>query len=365
MSQLVSGSGVFHTVDLLALPLNSVDRRILVKAFPPYGVVVEILRNVGKDGALSGGGESVGVGLLVGAGSDAEEAVFGVDRPESAVRTDSQPADVVADTPDLVALLLVDLRRNHHSEVGLAAGRGESGANVLDFAFGILQTEDQHMLSHPAFLPALVGGNAEREALLAEEDVSAVSGVDGNDGIVLRELADVSLFLVNVALGVQTLDPVGVLVAESVQNSLAATGHNGHIQNNIDGIGDFQTNLGELRTNRAHGIGDDVHGSAGIGASGDVIEHLVCVGGSHPVVGGTCFLFGVGADECASLNTGDVVGLGAVQIAAGELFLVELDHFAGLACFLAESLELFLGAVDPNDLIGFEKLGHFVEPCEH
>ena len=83
------------------------------------------------------------------------------------------------------------------------------------------------------------------------------------------------------------------------------------------------------------------------------------------MVGGTGFFFGIGADEGACFHARHVVGLGAVEIAAGELFLVELDHFAGLAGFLAQTLKLLLRTVNPDDLVGLEKLGHFVEPCEH
>ena len=33
--------------------------------------------------------------------------------------------------------------------------------------------QDQHMLRHPAFLPSEVGRNAQGEALLAQQDISA------------------------------------------------------------------------------------------------------------------------------------------------------------------------------------------------
>ena len=66
--------------------LRAVLGRILVETFPPNCVVVVIVKsNVGEDGVLTGAGKSVGVGLFVGAGSNAEEAVFGVDSPKSAV----------------------------------------------------------------------------------------------------------------------------------------------------------------------------------------------------------------------------------------------------------------------------------------
>ena len=57
------------------------------------------------------------------------------------------------------------------------------------------------MLGHPALVLALVGGDAQREALLAQQHVAAVAGVDGPDGVVLGELDDVAVLLVDVGLG--------------------------------------------------------------------------------------------------------------------------------------------------------------------
>ena len=56
------------------------------------------------------------------------------------------------------------------------------------------------MLSHPAFFSAEVGRDTESKALLAEKNVSAVTGVDRPDGVVFRELADVAVFFVEVSL---------------------------------------------------------------------------------------------------------------------------------------------------------------------
>ena len=42
------------------------------------------------------------------------------------------------------------------------------------------------MLGHPAFVSALVGSDTESKALLAEQYVSAVAGVDGPDCVVLE-----------------------------------------------------------------------------------------------------------------------------------------------------------------------------------
>ena len=50
--------------------------------------------------------------------------------------------------------------------------------------------------------------------------------------------------------------------------------------------------------------------------------------GGRPVVGGAGFLLGFRADVGALLDAGDVVGIGAVVIAARKFFLVQLDEDA-------------------------------------
>ena len=83
------------------------------------------------------------------------------------------------------------------------------------------------MLCHPFLFPAEGGGYAQCKALFAEQNVSAVAGVDGHDGVVLREVDDVSLLGVELSLGMQTLDIV-VTVADSIERLGADTGHDRH-----------------------------------------------------------------------------------------------------------------------------------------
>ena len=68
-------------------PVDSVLRRVVVETFPPNGVVVEVHGTTFvKMVSFWRGVESVRVGLFVCAGSNAEEAVFGVDCPQTTVR---------------------------------------------------------------------------------------------------------------------------------------------------------------------------------------------------------------------------------------------------------------------------------------
>ena len=110
---------------------------------------------------------------------------------------------------------------------------------------------------------------------------------------------------------------------------------------------------------------DDIHGTALVAAARDVEQHLIGLLGVHPVVGGAGVLFLAGADEGAAFHTGHVVDGGAVQVAARQLLLVELDHLAGGAGFFAQLFQLLLRAIDPHDLVGVDQLFHFVEPSQH
>ena len=76
------------------------------------------------------------VGLVGGAGSDAEESGFRIDGVELAVLVRPEPGDVVADDGGLPTGVLIGLRRDEHGEVGLAAGGGEGGGEIGLVAVG-------------------------------------------------------------------------------------------------------------------------------------------------------------------------------------------------------------------------------------
>ena len=59
------------------------------------------------------------------------------------------------------------------------------------------------------------------------------------------------------------------------------------------------------------------------------------------MVGGTGVLLALTADEGAVLDAGDIVRVGAVEIAAGELILVELDEDALLDGLLPQRLDSY------------------------
>src|ERR1019366_17799 len=123
---------------------------------------------------------------------DAKEAGFGVDRVETSVGTGLHPADVVTHRLDLPARQ----RRHHHREVGLAAGARERAGDVARLALGIGELQDEHVFGEPAVAARHGRGNAQREALLAQEGVAAVTRTEGDYFAGLGEVHDVLVFCV-------------------------------------------------------------------------------------------------------------------------------------------------------------------------
>ena len=220
------------------------------------------------------------------------------------------------------------------------------------------------MLGHPALIFRLIRGDAQREALLAEQHVAAVAGVDGPDGVVLGELDDIAVFLVHLRFGVQAADKIVGCLAKLVERLLPHTGHDIHVEHNIDRISQLDADLGERGADRAHAIRDDVHGTAlhrAVKQLAQLVVHDVWV---LPVVGRAGVLFFARTNERASFDACDIVDSRPMQQAAGQLFRVEGFHLAGGERLVAQFFKLRLASVDPNNLVRFDKRLHFLNPVE-
>ena len=356
--------GTIGAIPLVAHPVDRVLRRILVQTLPPDRVVVQIVNHVGENGVLSGGLKRVRIGLDVGTRCNTEETVLGVDRPEAPVRTDPQPCDVIADCPDLVSCFEELLGRNQHRQVGLAARGRERCTDIFDLALRILKAEDQHMLCHPALHLRLIGSNAQRKALFAEQDVAAVARVDRPDRVVLGEVDDIPVLLLEFRLGVQAADKIVGLIAQLIKSGLSHTGHDVHVQNDIGRVGQLNADFGERGTDRTHAVGDDIHGAALHTAVIQLFELFIHDLRVFPVVGRACILFVSGADIGSAFNTRDIVDRSAVQQASREFLLVELLHLPDRDRKVTQLLELLLAAVNPDHLVRFDKRFHFLNPVE-
>ena len=232
-------------------------RRLLGQAFPPHIAIVG-QRDIGEDDVFLEGGQGVVVGLFGGARGDAEEAGFRVDRVEAgdAVGIDARldPGDVVADGGDLPAV--EGLWRDQHGEVGLAAGRREGGSDVGLFTFRRFDAEDEHVFGQPTLVAGHGRGDAQREALLAEQCVAAVAGTIGPDFAGFRVVNDVldgrvarplDVGLAGFERGADGVHARHELAigAENVMDGLAHAGHGAHVDDNIRRIGNLDTDMGD------------------------------------------------------------------------------------------------------------------------
>ena len=349
------------------LPVDKIRGGFFRKFFPPHRTVFRIVSNVREDRAFLRSGKRVRVGMFVRAGGNAEETVFGVCRPQSAVFAYADPGNIVAHRLDFIARVAIFFGRNKHCEVRFAASRRERRRDI--FHFFILRTlasEDQHVLCHPAFVLAEVRGDTKREAFLAEKHVSAVCRVYGYDRIVFGEMHDISLFGIYVAFAVETFYEIAVF-AELLIAINAHSRHDFHIQHNVDRIGDFDTDLRERRSHNAHRIGNNVHRSALHLALSNLFHQRIRFFRIHPFHDGMrhSVLFLSRTDERAVFHTRHVVFRRSVQIAIGQQLVVEFDHFSRCHRFGAEGVALRFAAVDPYDLIGLSEFRAFFHELQN
>ena len=366
VSSLLAGLGG----PVVAVPVDQVRRNVTVDAFPPHVTVVG-QGDVREDGVGLAGLHGHGVGLVGGAGGDAEEAGLGVDGAQAAIRARTHPRDVVADGLDLVA----GDRGLEHGEVGLATGRREGGGDVELLAGGLAgQAQDEHVLGHPAVAAGHRRGDTQGEALLAEQGVAAVTRTEGPDLVGLREVSDVLLIIAGPARvfltglkrnadGVNGGNPHAALIDE-VHGSSTHAGHDAHVDNDVGRVGDLNTELGDGATKGTHGEGNHVHGATLHGT-----RELLVQGGLHflgvgPVVGRARILFLLTADEGTGLNTRNVGRLGASKEGVGALLLVELGEHATLDHLRGQAIPLFLGAVAELDGVRGGQRSDFSNPLD-
>ena len=223
------------------------------------------------------------------------------------------------------------------------------------------------MFSHPALVLRLIGRDTECKALLSEQDVSAVCRVDRPDRIILRELNDIAVFRIDVRLGVQTANEIVGDIAEVLESLCAHTGHDIHIQDNVDGIRHLNANLCKRRTDRTHAVRNDVHGSAlhhAVIKRRQLGIHFLRI---HPVIRRACVLLLTSADKGSVFHTSNVIRTGAMIQASRIFILIEGIKLVGVTIrqsgnLCCQLIQLFLGTVDPNDLIRLAERDHFLDP---
>ena len=142
--------------------------------------------------------------------------------------------------------------------------------------------------------------------------------------------------------------------------------HDPHVEDDVDAVGDLDADLRVIGDpSGPHDVRDDVHRAALHRA-----RRRACPAWrrrrpapSSCWSGPASSLVGVQM-KVQVLDARDVVGVGAVQVAAGELLRVERDEHPGGHGLLGEVLVLVFRAVDPHHVVG---LGHgrdLVDPLQ-
>ena len=235
----------------------------------------------------------------------------------------------------------------------------------FDSLLRVGQLEDQHVLGQPAVVAGHHRGDAQGEALLAEQGVAAVARAVGPDLAGLGEVDDVLVVRVarprHVGLAGLERGADGVhaghelaVVAEHVERLLAHAGHDPHAHGDVGGVGELHADVGDRRAERAHRERHDVHRAA-LHRAGVEVGHLGAhlVGLAPVVVRAGVVLVG-GADERAVLDAGDVAGVGVGPVAVRPLGLVERRERAAGDELGAQPVVLLGGAVAPVDVVGLQ-----------
>ena len=298
-----------------ALPVDQVARHVVGHALPPDVPVVGQCA-VCEDRVAVDRVHRVGVRLLARAGRHAEEPRLGVDRVEAAVGAELHPRDVVADRLDLPPRQ----GRDQHRQIGLATRRRERGSDVLDRALRRRELEDQHVLGQPTLVTGHHRRDPQREALLAQQRVTAVARAERPDLPRLGEMDDVLVLGVarprHIPGAVAERHPDRMharhelaVISERLQRGLPHPGHDPHRARDVRRVGQLHADVGLIRPDRAHRERHHVHRAAqhrAVEQLGQRPAHLL---GLAPVVRRAGIGLVLRADERAILDPRDVVGV--------------------------------------------------------
>ena len=130
------------------------------------------------------------------------------------------------------------------------------------------------MFSQPALVARLNGGDTQSQTFFTQQRVAAVTGTVRPDLAGFGEVGNIFLIqrsagpdaVVGFTGGQRFADGVDAgdkfAVAQHIQHFGADAGHHMHVDHNVSGIGDLNTDFSDGRTDRTHAERDDIHGSA-------------------------------------------------------------------------------------------------------
>ena len=97
---------------------------------------------------------------------------------------------------------------------------------------------------------------------LLKQDVAAVTGANRDDRVVLRKMTDEAPLRIDIEQRMHPAVPFRLwIAAEPFDRDLPHARHDAHAEHDVDGIGDFEPDLGQRRIGRPHDVGHDKHGA--------------------------------------------------------------------------------------------------------
>ena len=155
-------------------PIDEVSRGFFGHSLPPDIAVVGE-GDIGEYGVAFDGIHRHRIAFAGGAGGNPEKTGLGINGSEPAIWPGLDPGNIVAHAGDLPPLFFEMLGRDDHGKVCFAAGAREGCGDVGLFPLGILDTKDEHVLSHPSLVASHGGGDTEGETFFAEQGIPAVA----------------------------------------------------------------------------------------------------------------------------------------------------------------------------------------------
>ena len=156
-----------------------------------------------------------------------------------------------------------------------------------------------------------------------------------------------------------------IAVAELLEGDVAHARHDSHAERYVKGVGEFNPHFRKRRTWRSHEVRNHVHRTSAHCARAIAAKLLIHFLRRHPVIRWAGFLLVHSAYKCGLFDTGDIVGIRAMIIAAWQLLLVELDQNPLFDRFSRQRPSFRLRAIAPEDVFRLAKFHHLRDPGQH
>src|SRR5207237_1560548 len=121
---------------------------------------------------------------------------------------------------------------------------GESSGDVRVFPFRRFDAKNQHVCCEPALFARKVRTDAQRQAFFRKEDVSAVTGANRDDRIILRKMTNEAPLRIDIEQRMHAAVPFRLRIAATpFDRDVPHWRHYSHAWLDIFGIRDLKSNL--------------------------------------------------------------------------------------------------------------------------